>query len=118
MDASSTWGGGGTATLTRGPAGTSEWDTAVRGYRTEMEHFAYCVRQWGKDKVSYEKAADGHLKHADKLPRCHGEVAMADAIVALTANYAMEKKQRIVFEDNWFNPESPDVPETKYGPTA
>jgi predicted dehydrogenase len=116
LDASSTWGGGGTATLTRGPAGTPEWDTAVRGYRTEMEHFAYCIRQWGNDQVSYEKAADGHLKHADKLPRCHGEVAMADAIVALTANYAMETKQRIVFEDNWFDPEKPDVPETKYGP--
>ncbi|QDU20947.1 Gfo/Idh/MocA family protein [Urbifossiella limnaea] len=116
LDASSTWGGGGTATLTRGPAGTNEWDTAVRGYRTEMEHFAYCIRQWGTDKVSYEAASDGHgLKHADKLPRCHGEVAMADAIVALTANMAMEKRTRIEFEDNWFKPESADVPETKYG---
>ena len=116
LDASSTWGGGGTATLSRGPAGTPEWDTAVRGYRTEMEHFAYCIRQWGNDRVSYETAADGHgLKHADKLPRCHGEVAMADAIVALTANMAMEKRTRIEFEDNWFKPESGDVPETKYG---
>jgi predicted dehydrogenase len=119
MDASSTWGGGGTATLTRGPAGTPEWDTAVRGYRTEMEHFAYCIRQWGNDKVSYEAASDGHgLKHADKLPRCHGEVAMADAIIALSANMAMEKRTRIEFEDNWFKPESGDVPETKYGKKA
>ncbi len=121
MDASSTWGGGGTATLTKGPAGTPEWDTTVRGYRTEMEHFAYCLRRWQdmKQPVSYEADADGHtLKHKDILPRCHGEVAMADAIVALTANYAMETRQRIVFEDNWFKPESADVPETKYGPKA
>ena len=40
---------------------------------------------------------------------------MADAIIALTANMAMEKRTRIEFEDNWFKPESGDVPETKYG---
>lgn len=118
-EATSTWGAGGGVTLSKGPAGsTSEWDTAVRGYRTEMEHFAYCLRMWQERKqpVSYEVGEDGHrLKHAAILPRCHGEVAMADAIIALTANMAMEKKQRIEFEDNWFKPESADVPETKYG---
>ena len=56
-----------------------------------------------------------HLKEAAIIPRCHGEVAMADAILALTANMAMDRKQRIVFEDNWFDPTKDDVPETKYG---
>lgn len=117
MESTSTWGGGGGAAISKGPAAPA-WDTAVRGYRTEMEHFAYCVRRWQemKQKVSYEKDKDGHhLKHADIMPRCHGEVAMADAILALTANMAMDRKQRIVFEDSWFNPENADVPETKWG---
>ena len=37
---------------------------------------------------------------------------MADAIMALTANLAMEKRKRIVFKDEWFDPDSPAVPET------
>jgi predicted dehydrogenase len=118
MDASSTWGGGGTATLTKGPAGTSEWDTTVRGYRTEMEHFAYCLRRWQerKEPVSYEVGPDGHtLKHADILPRCHGEVAMADAVIALAANKAMKTRTRIEFEDGWFDPASPATPEGPSG---
>jgi hypothetical protein len=69
-----------------------------------------------KQPVSYEKDKEDHhrLKYADIMPRCHGEVAMADAILALTANMAMDKKQRIVFEDAWFDADKPDVPETKY----
>ena len=60
----------------------------------------------------------GCVVYADIIPRCHGEVAMADAILALTANMAMATKQRIVFEDGWFDPASNDVPETKYGKRA
>lgn len=124
MEASSTWGGGGAA-VSKGAA-APEWDSAIRGYRTEMEHFAYCLRKWQemKQKVSYEteKDKDGHakLKYADIMPRCHGEVAMADAIIALTANMAMAKKERIVFEEAWFDSNSPEVPETKHakGKTA
>ncbi len=115
MEAASTWGGGG-ASIAKA-AGGPAWDTEIRGYRTEMEHFAYCVRRWQdlKQPVSYEKLSDGKMKHADILPRCHGEVAMADAILALTANMAMAKKQRIEFEPGWFDAESPDAPEPKYG---
>jgi predicted dehydrogenase len=117
MEAASTWGGAGAASITKGPGGPA-WDTDIRGYRQEMEHFAFCVRAWGKDKVSYEKGPDGKMVHADKLPRCHGEVAMADAILALTANMAMDKRQQIPFETAWFDPDSADVPETKYGKKA
>ena len=116
MEATSTWGGGGGAAISKAPT-AGAWDSAVRGYRTEMEHFAYCVREWQKRKqpVSYEKDDKGHLKHADIIPRCHGEVAMADAILALTANMAMAKRERIVFEDAWFDTAKDDVPETKHG---
>jgi predicted dehydrogenase len=121
MEASSTWGGGGAA-LSKG-ATAPDWDSAVRGYRTEMEHFAYCVRMWQArgGKVSYEtESENGHtkLKYVDIMPRCHGEVAMADAILALTANMAMARKERIVFEDAWFDPASAEVPETKHGKKA
>ncbi|MEX0701403.1 MAG: gfo/Idh/MocA family oxidoreductase, partial [Planctomycetales bacterium] len=43
--------------------------------------------------------------------RCNGVVAMADAIMALTSNLAMKHKQRIVFKPEWFDPDSPAVPE-------
>ena len=114
--AGSAYGGGGSgSSSTRKSDGAPIWDSAVRGYRTELEHFAFCVRAWGKDKVNYEKDKDGHLKEEKRIPRCHGEVAMADAIMALTANMAMDKKQRIAFEPNWFLGDKTDVPETKYG---
>ena len=109
-EASSTWGGGGGAAISKGPAGPS-WDSDIRGYRTEMEHFAYCIRKWQemKQPVSYEfeVGADGKKKwkYADILPRCHGEIAMADAILALTANLAMKHRVRIDFNPNWFDPD-------------
>jgi predicted dehydrogenase len=77
-----------------------------RGYREELEHFAYCVRHG--DKSNY---------HADEehKPRCRGEVAMADAIVALTSNIAMRENRRIEFNPKWFDYQSPEVPD---GPSA
>jgi predicted dehydrogenase len=119
MEATSTWGGGGGAAISKAP-GASAWDSAVRGYRTEMEHFAYCLRIWQELKrpVSYEKDDKGHLKYEDIIPHCHGEVAMADAILALTANMAMAKKERILFDEAWFDPNSEAVPETRYGKRA
>lgn len=65
-----------------------------RGYREEMEHFCYCIRT-GKNEL-----------------RCPGKVAMADAIMALTANLAMKHKKRIQFKEEWFDPASDAVPET------
>jgi predicted dehydrogenase len=115
MESTSTWGGGGASGApTKAAGGAPVWDSAVRGYRTEMEHFAYCVRKWQemKQPVSYEKDANGKLKFADIIPRCHGEVAMTDAILALTANLAMEKKKRIVFKEEWFDPTNAAAPET------
>ncbi len=69
-------------------------DKISRGYREEMEHFCYCIRT-GKDEL-----------------RCNGHVAMADAIMALTANLAMSTKKRIEFKDEWFDASSDACPES------
>jgi predicted dehydrogenase len=71
-------------------------DTVSRGYREEMEHFCYVIRTG---------APQSEL-------RCRGEVAMADAIMALTANMSMKHKRRIEFRPEWFDPASDAVPET------
>lgn len=73
-----------------------------RGYREELEHFAYCVRHGNKSDYHGDK---------DHQPRCTGEVALADAIVALTANLAMRRNQRIEFKPEWFDYKSDAVPE-------
>ncbi len=76
-----------------------------RGYREEMEHFAYCIRQHAEAGSPEEK------KKWRLEPRCHGRVAMADAIIALTSNIAMKQNKRIEFNADWFNDQSKAVPE-------
>ena len=96
-----------------GPAkasgGGSDWATNIsRGYTEEMEHFCYAIRNYGPTFYTDGKllpVSEGGL-------RCPGTTAMADAIMALTANFAMDKKKRIVFKDEWFDPDSDAVPET------
>jgi hypothetical protein len=106
-DASSTWGGP-SATVSAGKAGGPAAGGPIsRGYREEMEDFAYCVRIWD-DKIGYAEK-DG--KYVQRLPRCHGEVAMADAIIALTSNLAMKNRTRIEFKAEWFDAASDAVPE-------
>ncbi len=70
-----------------------------RGYTEEMEHFCYCIRN-----NIFAPPSEGGLK-------CNGTVAMADAIMALTANLAMKYQKRIVFKDEWFDPKNPATPE-------
>lgn len=81
-----------------------------RGYREEMADFAVCVRRWDEDKHYYNDR-DESGKYKAKLPRCHGEIAMADAILALTANIAMANRERVVFKEDWFKADSPSTPE-------
>jgi predicted dehydrogenase len=93
--------GAGTADAAAQAKGASSLAAPIsRGYKEEMEHFAYCVRRWGQS-TSGDRM----------LPRCHGEVAMADAIIALTSNQAMRKHQRIEFKPEWFDPTSSAVPD-------
>lgn len=74
-----------------------------RGYREEMEHLAYCIRMLDQGMESDRE----RLK-----PRCDGRAAMADAIIALTANQAMKRRERIEFRPEWFDPTSEAVPDS------
>jgi predicted dehydrogenase len=73
-----------------------------RGYREELEHFAYCVRH-----------GDAKNVHTDTQhqPRCRGEVALADAVIVLLANIAMRQNRRIEFDPAWCDYQSDKTPE-------
>jgi predicted dehydrogenase len=74
-----------------------------RGYREEIEHWAWCIRN----------PAPEHQ------PRCKPEVALADAVIALTSNLAITKGGRIDFKPEWFDVASDETPEgTKPAPAA
>lgn len=85
-----------------------DWATNVsRGYTEEMEHFCWALRNFAGDY--YPNGQE--IPFEEKGLRCNGVVAMADAIMALTANRAMALKQRIEFKPEWFDPTSPATPE-------
>lgn len=71
-----------------------------RGYTEEIEHWAWCIRN----------------PDPENRPRCYPEVAMADAVLALTANLAMAKQSRgeagfVRFEESWFDVTSDATPD-------
>jgi predicted dehydrogenase len=113
VEAASTWGGP-PAAASGGAVGTGPAGTPVsRGYKEEMADFAFCIRNWNPS-VGYKTEADPDTKkehYVQRLPRCHGEVAMADAILALTSNLAMARHQRIEFDLDWFKSDSAKVPD-------
>jgi len=79
-----------------------------RGYTEEIEHWAWCIRNF--DESAF--ASDPNYKN---LPRCHPEVAMADAIIALTSNIAMNQQKRIEFNPKWFDIDDDATPEVDHG---
>jgi len=108
--AASTW----EAATAKGKSALGGDGPVSRGYREEMEHFAYCVKLWEDKNVKPEERPH---------PRCEGTVAMADAIIALTANRAMRghagnnfKPERILFAKEWFDPKSTAVPDADMKP--
>ena len=75
-----------------------------RGYCEEIEHWAYCVRQ------------NPELDPAKPMPRCVPEVALADAVIALTTNIAVKRGEMVEFDPAWFDPKSDATPEAKFAP--
>ena len=74
-----------------------------RGYREEMEHWAWLIRN--------HEATDPAAQ-----PRCKPEVALADAIIALTAKVAIRQSIKgesgfIKFQEDWFDVQKDDTPD-------
>jgi predicted dehydrogenase len=82
--------GGGAAVAQAATAGNTS-----RGYREEIEHWAWCI-----------KNPDPAHK-----PRCTPDVALADAVIALTSNLAIKKGERITFDEAWFDIDRSETPE-------
>ncbi|TWT99697.1 Glucose--fructose oxidoreductase precursor [Botrimarina colliarenosi] len=76
------------------PAAEAVTQEVSRGYQEEIEHWAWCIRNG-------EPATTLH---------CHPKVALADAVIALTTNIAIEKQARMEFDPEWFDPASDAVP--------
>lgn len=71
-----------------------------RGYTEEIEHWAWCIAN----------------PAPENKPRCYPEVAMADAIIALTTNVAMANGAKgqpgyIKFDEAWFDRDSDATPD-------
>ena len=71
-----------------------------RGYREEIEHWAYCIRN----------------PDPENKPRCYPEVAMGDAVIALGTNVAKQRADRgeggyLRFEEDWFKIDSDATPD-------
>ena len=71
-----------------------------RGYREEIEHWAYCIRNPDKEN----------------RPRCHPEVAMGDAVIALGTNVALKnaaegKGGYMEFKEEWFEVDNDETPD-------
>lgn len=67
-----------------------------KGYKEEIEHWAWCIENFDWEK---------------NQPKCRPEVAMADAIIALTTNIAIRENKRIEFKPEWFDINHDDTPE-------
>ena len=70
-----------------------------RGYTEEIEHWAWCVRN----------------PSPEHMPKCKPEVALADAVIALTTNIAIRQNRTIEFRDEWFEIDSAATPENDFG---
>jgi predicted dehydrogenase len=76
-----------------------------RGYCEEIEHWAYCIRE------------NPEADHSKTMPRCYPEVAMTDAVIALTTNIAAREGETVEFDPAWFDAKSDLTPEAKYAET-
>ena len=71
-----------------------------RGYREEIEHWAWCIRN----------------PAPENRPRCHPKVALGDAVIALTSKLAIDKSNSgeggfIKFDEAWFDIQRDETPD-------
>ena len=84
-----------------GPAQAAQSGPVSRGYREQIEHWAWCISTGDQGNQ----------------PRCDGKVALGDAVMALTAKKAIHNSNKkgghgfIQFQPEWFDVDSDAVPE-------
>lgn len=71
-----------------------------RGYREEIEHWAWCVRN----------------RSPENMPHCKPEVALGDAVIALSSTLAIRQSEKggsgyLKFEPEWFDVDSDATPD-------
>ena len=71
-----------------------------RGYTEQIEHWAWCIRN----------------KDPENRPRCHPEVALSDAVIALATNVALRQVGAttgcfIQFQDAWYDLHDDSTPD-------
>ncbi|MCL2624031.1 MAG: hypothetical protein FWD31_10235, partial [Planctomycetaceae bacterium] len=81
------------------------WGDISRGYSEELEHWAWCIR------VNPAPDYDSGTMDVKIYPKCYPEVALGDAVIALTTNIAMELEQPVEFKEEWFKIGTPNNPE-------
>jgi predicted dehydrogenase len=99
-----------TGTAPAQQAAAAQKGDVSKGYREEIEHFAWAIRNFD-EKEFKEKKSD-----YDKNVRCHPKVAMADAIIALTTNIAMRTEKKVTFKPEWFDIDHDATPEAELLP--
>jgi predicted dehydrogenase len=77
----------------------SEPANVSHGYREELEHWAYCIRN--PDPANQ--------------PRCKPAVALGDAVIALVSNIAMDNARKgrggfVQYKSEWFDIDSDEIP--------
>ena len=95
LDTTESGGAGAVAAVSATPGDAAP---PSRGYTEEMEHWAWCIRN--PDPANQ--------------PRCKPEVALADAVIALVSNQALnnpDQQPRITFAPEWFDIDSDVTPE-------
>ena len=70
-----------------------------RGYREELEHWAWCIR------------VNPNNKDKKLQPRCHPKIALGDAVIALVTNIAADLGSSVEFKESWFDIASDETPE-------
>ena len=65
-----------------------------RGYREEIEHWAWCIKN----------------PAPENRPHCYPKVALADAVIALTTNISAKEGRSIHFKSEWFDIDSDETP--------
>lgn len=89
-------------------AKAAEGPKVSRGYKEEIEHWAWCISQgdWANQ------------------PRCDGSVGLADAVMALVSRQAIQNSNKrggngfVAFDSKWFDYTSSEVPEPNIGGSA